>query len=158
MTLDQIFSLASIAAMLGWLLLITAVLIGPSASSAPSAPSAPRRALLFVGGRCVPLLLCAVYITLLVLHWKSAPGGNFGSLDGVVQLFSSRGKLLGGWVHFLAFDLFIGRWVIDDVLLASRSRWLLLPSLPLIFMFGPAGLLLYFALRTVAPGTSAVLR
>lgn len=99
-------------------------------------------------GRILSLLLALGYAVLLIAYWKSAPDGNFGGLDGVAQLFSSRGKLAGGWPHFLAFDLFVGRWVVDDVLQERRSRWLLLPSLPLVFLYGPAGLLTYFALRT----------
>ena len=83
-------------------------------------------------------------------YWSSAPGGNFGSLEGVARLFSSQGKLLGGWVHFLAFDLFVGRWMVDDTLNAQRSRWALLPCLPAAFMYGPAGLLLYFVIRAAA--------
>lgn len=135
---ELIFELASSAAILGWLLLAVGLL---------AQPGALRRALLLAGGRAAPILLCIVYLALLVAYWGSAPGGNFGSLEGVAQLFSSRGKLLGGWLHYLAFDLFIGRWVIDDVLNSGRSRWSLVLTLPLTFLFGPAGLLLHFAIR-----------
>lgn len=48
-----------------------------------------------------------------------------------------------GWIHFLAFDLFMGRWAYLD----SRERGIhpLLTSITLFFilMFGPLGLLLY---------------
>src|SRR5689334_20602433 len=120
MTPDQAFTQASIAAMLGWLLLVAGVL-------APAGTTRSR--LLWAGGRLLPLLLSAAYLALLVLHWRSAPGGHFGSLAGVATLFASPGKLAGGWVHFLAFDLFIGRWMIDDVLARGASRWCLLPCL-----------------------------
>lgn len=139
MTPEQAFTQASIAAMLGWLLLVAAVLAPPGAA---------RSRLLWAGGRLVPLLLSAAYLALLVLHWRSAPGGHFGSLAGVATLFASPGKLAGGWVHFLAFDLFIGRWMIDDVLARDASRWCLLPCLPLTFLYGPVGLLLHFGLRS----------
>ena len=135
---EQAFTLASTAAMLGWLLLVGAVL---------AAPGKARKGLLWTGGRLVPLLLAAAYLALLMWHWRSAPGGHFGSLDGVATLFASRGKLVGGWVHFLAFDLFIGRWMIDDVLARRAPRWHLLPCLPLTFLYGPVGLLLHFGLR-----------
>jgi hypothetical protein len=62
-------------------------------------------------------------------------------------VFSSQGKLLGGWLHYLAFDLFVGRWMIDDALELKRSRWVVLPCLLFTFLCGPVGLLLYFALR-----------
>jgi len=145
MTPAQIFQAASALALLGWLLLALGVIVNGVAS---------RRALLRAGGRAVPLLLCAVYVAVLVAYCGSTPGGNFNSLAGVAILFSSSGKLLGGWVHYLAFDLFIGRWIVDDVVASGRSRWWLLPCLPLTFLFGPAGLLLYFAVRLTAPARS----
>ena len=143
---ELIFELASVAAILGWLLLTAGVL---------ARPGARRRLLLLVGGRATPVLLCTVYLALLVAYWGSSPGGNFGSLEGVAQLFSSRGKLLGGWLHYLAFDLFIGRWVIDDVLNSERSRWSLAVTLPLTFLFGPAGLLLHFTIRGLRSRTTS---
>ena len=140
MSPDRVFELASTAALVGWLLLIAGVL-------APA--GAARRTLLLWGGRVLPLALCLAYLALLIVHWRSAPGGGFGSLQGVITLFAAPGKLLGGWVHFLAFDLFVARWMVDDTLHTGRSRWCLLPSLPLTFLFGPAGLLLHFACRAV---------
>jgi hypothetical protein len=133
-----VFQIASSAAMVGWLLLAAGAVLDVAAW---------RHRLLLGGGRVVPLLLCALYLALLIHYWGSAPKGSFATLEGVARLFESRGKLLGGWVHFLAFDLFIGRWTIDDVLASKRSRWLLLPTLPLTFLYGPAGLLLYFLMR-----------
>lgn len=135
---DTAFECASTLAMLGWALLATGVVCKPGNV---------RHGLLQFGGRVVPMLLCASYVLLLVQHWGSAPGGNFGSLAGVATLFASPGRLVGGWVHFLAFDLWLGRWMVDDVQAHQRSRWLLLPCLPLTFFFGPAGLLLYCGLR-----------
>src|SRR5262245_15980706 len=124
MTPELAFQHGSMAAIVAWLLLATGVFVSSRG---------PRGLLLLIGGRVVPLLLALGYVVLLIAYWKSAPDGNFGSLDGVARLFSSRGKLAGGWLHFLAFDLFVGRWVIDEVLQTQRPRWLLLPALPLIF-------------------------
>lgn len=62
-----------------------------------------------------------------------------------MALFSSRGKLLGGWLHFLAFDLLVGRWMIAQVLAAQRSRRGLLLCLPATFLYGPVGFLLVMA-------------
>lgn len=145
MTPAQIFQAASALALLGWLLLALGVMANGAVW---------RRGLLRAGGRVVPMLLCAVYMAVLVAHWGSTPGGNFNSLAGVAMLFSSPGKLLGGWVHYLAFDLFVGRWIVDDVLASARSRAWLLICLPLTFLFGPAGLLLYFSVRLTTPARS----
>jgi hypothetical protein len=139
------FSIANPFALLGWLMLIAALF-------APS-HGAWRPRLLWLAGRVWPLVLAAGYAAAVVAYWGSAPGGGFGSLEEVAALFRSPGMLLAGWVHYLAFDLFIGRWVIDNA--ASRglqgpARWALLPCLLLIFLFGPVGLLLYFGLRQAA--------
>jgi hypothetical protein len=136
------FSIANPFALLGWLMLIAALF-------APS-HGAWRPRLLWLAGRVWPLVLAAGYAAALMAYWGSAPGGGFGTLEEVAALFRSPGMLLAGWVHYLAFDLFIGRWVLDDAAsrgLRGHARWALLPCLLLIFLFGPVGLLLYFALR-----------
>ena len=135
---DNAFEFVSTLALVGWTLLATAVACKPGVT---------RDRLLQISGRFVPLLLCTCYVALLVQHWGSAPGGNFGSLEGVTTLFASPGKLVGGWVHFLAFDLWLGRWMVDDLEAKQRSRWLLLPCLFLTFMFGPIGWLVFLAVR-----------
>jgi len=143
MTPDLWFSVANPLAALGWVLLAVALFV--------SAASPWRARLLAVAGRGLPLLLAAGYVAALAASWGSSPGGNFSSLEGVATLFSSRGVLLAGWVHYLAFDLFIGRWAVDDALARGVNRVALLPCLFLIFMFGPLGLLLYFGLRQTRP-------
>ena len=54
-----------------------------------------------------------------------------------------------GWVHFLAFDLFVGRWAYLDARARQISPWLMAPVLFFIFMLGPIGFLLYLLLRLV---------
>ena len=135
---EVIFEFASLIAIAGWVLLVIALLLRPGVA---------RNALLFTAGRVAPLLLCLIYLVVLVSYWGSAPGGSFGSLEGVAQLFAPRGKLLGGWIHFLAFDLFVGRWIVDDIDRKGGARWSLILSVPLTFLFGPLGLLLHFALH-----------
>ncbi len=93
-----------------------------------------------------PLLIAVVYVFLLVGH-RSPPGSGFGSLAQVAVLFSSPYALLAGWIHYLAFDLFIGAWETRDGLRLGISRWVLLPCQVLTFLFGPAGLALYLLLK-----------
>jgi hypothetical protein len=144
MTPDLWFRIANPLAAFGWLLLAVALFVSPA--------SPWRARLLAVAGRGLPLLLAAGYVAALAASWGSSPGGSFSSLEGVATLFSSRSVLLAGWVHYLAFDLFIGRWAVDDALACGVNRVALLPCLFLIFMFGPLGLLLYFGLRQTRPG------
>lgn len=56
-----------------------------------------------------------------------------------------------GWVHFLAFDLFVGRWVYLDARERGLSAWLVSPVLALVLMVGPLGLATYLGLRAVRP-------
>jgi hypothetical protein len=58
-------------------------------------------------------------------------------------------------VHFLAFDLFVGRWIYLDSQERRISAWLVAPVLFLTLMLGPAGFLLYLAVRS-AVATSPV--
>jgi hypothetical protein len=53
-----------------------------------------------------------------------------------------------GWTHYLAFDLFIGSWEIEDAGKRGIPHWLMVPILLLTFMLGPIGLLTYFIVRT----------
>lgn len=147
MSPSSLFTLANPLAALGWLLLVAALFVGDGAL---------RRQLLALAGRVLPLLLSLGYIVLLLMYWGSAPGGGFSGLDAVDALFRSPGLLLAGWVHYLAFDLFIGRWIVDDALRRGFAARLplalaLVPVLALTFMFGPAGLLLWFVVRSLRP-------
>jgi len=94
-------------------------------------------------GLWVPLLLALAYVALLLAHW--GPGG-FGSLAEVRELFERPGLLAAGWLHYLAFDLFVGTWIARDAAQRGLPHLAVLPCLALTFMFGPAGLLSYTAL------------
>jgi len=52
------------------------------------------------------------------------------------------------WAHFLAFDLFVGRWIFLDARERALSPWLVSPLLLATFLVGPIGLLGYLALRS----------
>ena len=100
----------------------------------------------WIAGLTIPVLLGAVYLGLILGHFPGAEGG-FGSLAEVARLFQSEWLLLAGWVHYLAFDLFIGGWEVRDARRLGIHHLLVVPCLALTFMFGPVGLLLYFGLR-----------
>ena len=131
---ETLFSASSLLALLAWLGLSLATLLPANTI---------RDRLLLVTGRIVPIILCLLYSILLVINLSDPSGGGFDSLSSVVKLFASPDNVLSGWVHFLAFDLLVGRWIIDDTLAERRYRWPLLLVLPATFLFGPFGLLLY---------------
>lgn len=135
---DTAFSFVSLAAVVGWIGL---------AFATPMRVGALRDTILLTSGRVIPVLLCVAYVAFLVQYWGSTPGGGFQSLSAVQILFSAPGKMLGAWTHFLAFDLFIGRWMVDDASYEGQSRLPLFLALPATFLFGPSGVLLYLVGR-----------
>ena len=99
-----------------------------------------------VTGAILPALFAVLYTCLVVTHWNERTGG-FGSLAQVHALFSNDWLLLAGWVHYLAFDLFVGSWQVRDARKHHFPYLLVLPGLILTFLFGPIGFLLYCAIR-----------
>jgi hypothetical protein len=72
------------------------------------------------------------------------------SLPGIAALLATPGGATLGWVHFLAFDLFVGRWIYFDSHERGITAWLVGPILFLTFMLGPLGLLCYLGLRLLS--------
>jgi len=132
----QIFSLATNIAAISWLALAVA-------------PSRTWRILRYA----VPGLLAVAYIWYIVPGMRGGEGG-FDSLASVMKLFAREEAVLAGWIHYLAFDLFVGTWEAEDGLARGVSGFLLVPCLALTFMFGPAGLLIYYLVRQTGKGRS----
>ncbi len=69
-------------------------------------------------------------------------------LDDLAGLLGRPEIALVAWIHFLAFDLFVGRWIYRD----GRERGVgavpMAAVLLLTLVLGPLGLLLYLLLRT----------
>jgi len=135
MRAEQIFTIANSIALIGWLMI--AIL--------------PRwkvtRAVVLSGG--IPLLLSAGYTMLVILFFGQAEGG-FDSLLNVMKLFTNEWAVLAGWIHYLAFDLFIGSWEVRDAERKGISHLLVIPCLVFTFLLGPIGLLGYTILRQFA--------
>jgi hypothetical protein len=58
------------------------------------------------------------------------------------------------WAHFVAFDLFVGRWIYCDSRSRVYSAWWVSPLLVLTLLVGPVGLLAYLVARTAIGGAS----
>jgi hypothetical protein len=71
------------------------------------------------------------------------------TLGGIAALLGSPAGATVAWVHFLAFDLFVGRWIYLDSQDRQISAWLMAPVLFLTLMLGPAGFLLYLIVRSI---------
>lgn len=134
---ELIFAGANGLALLGWLGL--AVL--------------PGRRLVVDGisGLAVPALLSVAYAGLVASGFAGAEGG-FSSIAEVRALFGSDALLVAGWLHYLAFDLFVGAWQVRTARAEGIPHLLVVPCLLLTFLFGPAGFLAFLALRAAHGG------
>ena len=94
-----------------------------------------------------PALSAVAPIPLVVAGFHTGTGGGFGSIAKVRALFASDAGLVAGWLHYLAFDLFVGAWIAREGLADGVPRTPLAVCLPLTFLFGPAGLLPFPPLR-----------
>ena len=131
---ETIFSLLNLLALIGWLLLIVL--------------PRWRWTVRVVQSGAVSLVFAAVYLVLILVSLPG-PEGGFSSLAGVRRLFENDYALTAGWAHYLAFDLFVGSWILGDSQKYRISHWLVIPCLFLAFMLGPVGLLTYYLLRAV---------
>ena len=141
MTADALFLASNLFAGLGWLLLIFAGRVARVAD--------------LIAGVVIPLLLAVLYTVLVVTVWPTAEGG-FDTIAQVRTLFANDWLLVAGWVHYLAFDLFIGSWQVRDARKHEIPHLALIPGLILTFLFGPVGLLVYTVIRAWRTRTLAV--
>ena len=82
-----------------------------------------------------------------LFYGGSGESPDFSTLTGVQQLLSTPGGATVGWIHYLAFDLFVGLWVARNADKYGFARWLQIPILLFVLMLGPLGLVLYLLLR-----------
>jgi Domain of unknown function (DUF4281) len=71
-------------------------------------------------------------------------GASFTSLKGVMALFDAKWGVMAAWAHYLCFDTFVGRWMMND---APDAGYRLSPILLATALLGPVGLLLFLLLR-----------
>lgn len=138
--MEDLFSLSGIPALIGWAALLASPLI-------------PRLSQ-WIAAVIVPALISVLYAALILGFWSRAEGG-FGSLADIALLFQTPQLLLAGWVHYLAFDLFMGAWIVRTARADGLHFGFVLPLLPLTFLFGPAGFLAFTLIRA-ACGTLQV--
>lgn len=152
MSPEQIFSIVSTAALPGWLALAIAPL---------------RRDLAVLVARVIVGGLAVAYVLTLgsvmagltpqeAAHTGTQSGGmpDYSSLAGVMTLLGAPWGATVGWTHFLAFDLFIGAWQVETAGRRNIPHWMVLPCLVLTFLFGPAGLLLFFGVLSLRGRTA----
>jgi len=131
---ESLFTLATWLSLPGWVLLVVAPRWRWSAR--------------IIGPVILPMLLSALYVAALALHLPHAEGG-FGSIADVRTLFSDDWILLAGWIHYLAFDLFVASWEVRDSQRLGISHVVVVPCLVLTLFVGPIGFLCYLLARAL---------
>jgi len=135
---DAIFETISTIVLPGWLLLLVL----------------PRWKFthVVVLGLIIPVLSIAYFAVLgsLFVTGDGFSPDAFGSLEGVMGLLSNPYAATAGWAHYLAFDLFVGAWIVRDAQANRVPHLLFIVPLFFTFMAGPFGLLLYLIMRSIA--------
>jgi hypothetical protein len=67
---------------------------------------------------------------------------DFARLDSVSRAFQNPDAMLAGWIHYVTFDLFVGRWIWERSLEEGRNARL---ALLLTWWAGPSGLGLFLS-------------
>jgi len=135
MDLELLFRLGNLSVLPFWLLMIAA----PGWSKTAAVVRSPW--------------ICIGPIVLYV--WVIAPivPTLFGDLAQpelatIAALFTTREAVFVGWMHFLAFDLFVGRWVYFEARERGLSGWISAPILFATLMLGPIGLGVWLVVRS----------
>lgn len=137
MSASQAFSVFNTLALFGWIVLVVGVLA--------KKPLLRDR----LAGVWIPVIMSASYLVLMLLFLGSAEGG-FGSLEAVMQMFTNPWVVVAGWIHYLAFDLFIGAYIARKMMAFGVYQWAMIFILPLTFILGPIGFLCYQLFKTMA--------
>lgn len=132
-----IFQLGNQTALIGWVILLFL----------------PRRfpLLLAVPKYVIPCVLALVYAGIMLTQFFTVKGGGFSSIAEVRTLFAVDEILVAGWLHYLAFDLFVGTWIAQRSDEARIPRLIQAVFLLATFMFGPIGFLLFVVTRAAIP-------
>jgi hypothetical protein len=134
MSLEVVFKILNLIALAGWVALILSNWF-------------PLLEKFVIGG--IITILALVYTYLIFSNFHPSDWQSFSTLGGVKQLFSNENILLAGWVHYLAFDLLTGCFIVNNARKNNITSWLILPCLFMTFLLGPFGLLLYFLTRWI---------
>jgi hypothetical protein len=106
---------------------------------------------------CLPPLI--IYAALVVPEFGAfAVALIRPELSGLRAVLGESSGAAAAWAHFVAFDLFLGRWIFSDSRTRGLPSLLISPLLVLTILFAPLGVLLYLLIRfttTPASGRTA---
>lgn len=135
MTPSQVFSIVGMMAMPMWVLLIFL----------------PKWKVtrFFIDYKIIPIALSVIYAIYIAKSLITGGMMDFGSLKSVMQLFTVENAVLAGWIHYLAFDLLVGMWMVNQNKELNIHPILMAPCLLGSFMLGPVGFLLFMIMRAI---------
>ena len=92
----------------------------------------------------IPLGLSFFYVYFIFIS-GGIMEADFSSLDGIVSLFkkATPESAAAGWLHYLAFDFWVGTWIIKHSRKRKISHKIIMLPLLFTFMLGPVGILIY---------------
>ena len=135
MTPTEVFSIASMITMPMWILMIFL--------------TKWKVTRFLIDFKVIPLALAFIYAIYIFQAIQIGGMMDFGSLKSVMALFTEENAVLAGWVHYLAFDLLIGMWMLDQNKELRINQLIMAPCLFLTFMLGPIGFLLFMIIKTI---------
>jgi hypothetical protein len=130
----SIFSLGNTCILIGWILLIFL-------------PNWKYTQASILNGLIV--LFAVVYTYLILKDFGDFRADSFSSLANVKALFQNDNAVAAGWFHYLAFDLFVGAYIVRKSISLGISRVFYTLALPFTFMFGPMGYLMFFIIKSL---------
>lgn len=142
---DFAFSTAGGLALTGWAALAAGAFLARARAGA-----------LLYAGLVLPLVLGVGYGVMIWSGRAAFETGGYGSIEAVRALFADDSALAAGWIHYLAFDLFVGAFILRDGAARGLGGLLLVPSFVATFLFGPLGFVLHVAVRTLAAGRAVM--
>jgi len=97
--------------------------------------------------KIIPLLLAAIYGFYVITGLLKTGFPDFSDLKSVMALFTEEEAVLAGWIHYLAFDLLVGMWIVSKNRTLEIHKGIIIPCLLGTFMFGPLGFLLFMVIK-----------
>ncbi len=134
MNAASLFSFGNSFVLLGWVLLIFV-------------PNWKYTQTIIISG--IIVLFSVLYSYMILKDIGNFDPNSFSTLANVKALFTQDDAVAAGWLHYLAFDLFVGAYIVRKSKKLGIPRLLYTITLPFTFMFGPIGFLIYFIIKTI---------
>ena len=130
--------------------------VGAAGWAALILASKRRRLAVRVARTCAALAAIG-YLIIFVTHMEGMTVlARDYSVSGVSALFQNPMLALLGWVHYIAVDLWVGSWEVEEADRIGMRHALLVPCLVLTSLFGPLGLLLFLGSARLVRGRRAL--